>query len=68
MKRVALVFAVFIALLLLQSCSLEEMEAQPNPLPTAFDYADAMMQRDSISREGNEIDPPVRPKPSLFEN
>ncbi|ESU29171.1 hypothetical protein FLJC2902T_12130 [Flavobacterium limnosediminis JC2902] len=61
MRRTALVFAFFTALVLLQSCTAEEIETQPKPVPTTVDYTDAMMQRDSVSRNEDEIDPPTVP-------
>jgi len=63
MKTTTTFFVALVALLLLQSCSPEEMEtAQSRPVIVKNESNDAMMQRDSISRDVI-IDPPVRPKP-----
>jgi hypothetical protein len=61
MKTLVFVFAVFTILVSLQSCAVDEIDTQPKPVPTTVDYSDAMMQRDSVSREGDEIDPPTKP-------
>lgn len=68
MKTIATLLVIFSVFLLLVSCSTEDMETpKPKPsLPTAVvknNRIDAVMQRDSISKDGDEIDPPVRPKP-----
>lgn len=66
MKTIATSLIVFFIFLLLVSCSTEDMETPPSPLPPVVienNCTDAMMQRDSISKDGDEIDPPVRPKP-----
>lgn len=61
MKITAAPLIVFIALLVLQSCSTEEMEA-PKLHPVKFEPVinNAMMQRDSISKDDG-IDPPTKP-------
>lgn len=65
MKTIATSFAVFLTLLLLASCSNDDMPSPQPPLPTVVlenTATDAMMQRDSISKE-EDIDPPLKPKP-----
>ncbi|HSD15475.1 MAG TPA: hypothetical protein VLB74_12565 [Flavobacterium sp.] len=57
MKRVTLVFAFFVALFLLQSCSVDEMETSRKQTPENLDYADVMKLQDSASNEGFE--PPI---------
>ncbi|CAM3673012.1 hypothetical protein FSS13T_26370 [Flavobacterium saliperosum S13] len=61
MKTTTTLLLIFIALLLLQSCSPEDPEPQLKPVSTTIDYTDAMMQRDSISKDGEETDPPTKP-------
>lgn len=64
MKTTTTLLLIFIALLLMPSCAPEELEApKPRPVKLETDFNDAMMQRDTISKDGDEIDPPVRPKP-----
>lgn len=61
MKTLTTLLVFFLTLLLLQSCSSEEIEQlQIKPIPTTVDYTDAMMMRDSISRDGDS-EPPVKP-------
>lgn len=63
MKTITTLLAFFITLLLFQSCSPEEIERPEfKPQPETVDYTDAIMRQDSVSN-GEEIDPPVRPKP-----
>lgn len=60
MKTITTLLAFFITLLLFQSCSPEELEPQIQTLPVTVDYTEAMMMRDSTSRD-DETDPPTKP-------
>ncbi|ESU19321.1 hypothetical protein FCR2A7T_19310 [Flavobacterium cauense R2A-7] len=67
MKTIATLFAVFLVLLLLASCSNDDMQPPQPPLPNVVlenTATDAMMQRDSISKE-EDIDPPKLPTPPI---
>lgn len=61
MKTIIIVFAVFIGLLFLQSCSTDDVESPVRNESVANPYTDAMMMRDTISRDEEEIDPPNLP-------
>lgn len=62
MKTTTTLLLIFISLLLLQSCSPEELEApKPRPVKLETDFSDAMMQRDTISKDGETDPPPVKP-------
>lgn len=62
MKKITLVFTVMIYVLLLSSCSVEEVEQPAQyPLGAKDNFSDVMMQRDSVSKTEDGIDPPVKP-------
>ncbi len=63
MKTPITLFAICFVLVLLASCSSDDLENPQKPLPTygiENDCTDAMLQRDSISKD-EDIDPPTMP-------
>lgn len=61
MKKIILVFSIVIYAYLVSSCSVDEVEPFQVQKPVKVDYSDAMMQRDSIAKDGDVIDPPYKP-------
>lgn len=59
-----LILAIF-ALLTLYSCTADDGETtsfeKEKEVSINFDFSESMMQRDSISKEGEETDPPTKP-------
>jgi len=63
MKTPITLFAICFVLVLLASCSNDDMQPPQPPLPKDIienDCTDAMLQRDSISKDEG-IDPPTKP-------
>lgn len=62
MKTILTIIAVFTTILFFESCSTDDMEnSTPQVENAANPYNDAMMQRDTLSREDAAIDPPGIP-------
>ncbi|UOK43076.1 MULTISPECIES: hypothetical protein [Flavobacterium] len=66
MKKITLVFTVMIYVLLLSSCSVEEVDtSKPKSIVMKTDFSETIKQGDSVSNEEDEIDPPKSGTPPI---
>ena len=61
MKKLALISVVLISFVLTPSCEVEEIEYPKQKQSENIVYPDFMTQRDSVSKDEDEIDPPTKP-------
>lgn len=65
MNTTTKLFLAFLTLVTLYSCTTDDVEAtsfqKEVTIEVQTDFSQSMMQRDSISKDGEETDPPTKP-------